>query len=117
MDENGDFTIAWQSEGQGLSFFNIIEAQRFDRNGNPLGNEFMVNMTDNTTINFDPYVAMADDGTIAITWTNTSDPNYINGRTPVVRNVRAQVLQRPGHGGGERELHALHGRRRLDGRL
>ena len=72
MDENGDFTIAWQSEGQGLSFFNIIEAQRFDRNGTPLGNEFMVNATDNTTINFAPYVGMADDGTTAITWTNTA---------------------------------------------
>jgi hypothetical protein len=95
MDENGDFTIAWQSEGQGLSFFNIIEAQRFDSNGNPLGNEFMVDMADNTTINYDPYVAMADDGTFAISWTNTSDPNYINGG-PVADNVRAQIYNAQG---------------------
>ncbi len=79
MDENGNFTIAWQSEAQGLSFFNSIEAQRFDRDGNRLGNEFAVT-TDPTTLssaNLVPDVAMADDGTIAITWTNTDDPTYV----------------------------------------
>jgi hypothetical protein len=95
MDENGNFTIAWASEGQGLSFFNLIEAQRFDRDGNRLGNELMVNTTDNTTINFAPYVAMADDGTIAITWSNTADPSYVNGGA-VATNVRAKVYNSQG---------------------
>ena len=77
MDENGDFTIAWASEGQGMSFFNTIEAQRFSRDGNRLGNEFMVNNTDLTDVNFVPYVAMSDDGTIGITWSETTTTAFL----------------------------------------
>ena len=77
MDENGDFTIAWQGEGAGLSFSNDIEAQRFDRDGNRLGSEFMVNTSDSTLVNFAPYVGMAPDCTFAVTWSQTDDPNYI----------------------------------------
>ena len=84
MDASGDFTIAWSGDrehpqGQPQSFFNNIEAQRFDSSGNRVGNEFQVNTTDNTTECFDAYVGMASDGTFAITWSNTSDPNYDYG--------------------------------------
>ena len=79
MDPDGDFTIAWQSEGQGLSYFNTIQAQRYDRNGNPLGGEFMVDTFDTTDIDFAPYVAMSHDGVIAIAWTQTSNPqNFLD---------------------------------------
>ncbi len=77
MDENGDFTIAWASQGQGMSFFNVIEAQRFDRDGNRLGSEFMVNDTDLTDVSFMPDVAMSNDGTIAITWSETNDTAFL----------------------------------------
>ena len=77
MDENGDFTVAWASQGQSMSFFNAIEAQRFDRDGNRLGNEFMVNNTDLTDVSFSPYVAMSDDGSIGITWSETADTSYL----------------------------------------
>ena len=76
MNLGGDFTIAWATEGQNLSYFNSIEAQIYDRDGNRVGSEFRVNSVENTTVNFAPAVAMSDDGVIAITWTNTADPNY-----------------------------------------
>ncbi|MEN6407451.1 MAG: leishmanolysin-related zinc metalloendopeptidase [Thermoguttaceae bacterium] len=76
MDGDGNFTIAWQGVGQDLSYFNNIRAQRYDRDGNRLGDEFQVNTTDNTSINFNPYVAMSDDGVLAIGWDNTNDANY-----------------------------------------
>ena len=77
MDNAGNFTIAWQSIGQGLSFFNTISAQRYDHYGNPIGTEFIVNTPDNTTDSLYPYVAMSGDGVIAVTWTNTSDPSWL----------------------------------------
>ena len=77
MDSAGDFTIAWQSEGQGLSFFNTISARRYDHNGNPIGDEFVVNTPDRTTDTIFPYVAMSGDGLIAITWSDTADANWL----------------------------------------
>ena len=95
MDSVGDFTIAWQSEGQGLSFFNTISAQRYDHTGKPLGGEFVVNTPDNTTDSLFPYVAMSGDGLIAVTWTNTGDPNWLMARS--LRRVGlGQGLRCPG---------------------
>ena len=95
MDMNGNFTIAWQSEGKDLSFSNNIMAQHFDRDGNRLGNEFTVNGLDNTTVNFAPDVGMAADGTFAISWTNTDDPNYVLD-TSYDSNVVAKVYNAQG---------------------
>ena len=108
MDSDGNFTIAWQSMGQNLSFFNNIEAQRYDREGNRLGSEFMVNTADNTTIKFDPYVAMSHDGVIAIGWNDTNDPNYyLNGGIGVAVYAKvydftgAVLVGQFGAGGGD----------------
>ena len=91
MDENGDFTIGWQGKGQTLSFFNTIEAQRYDRYGNRLGQEFQVNTTTATSVNFQTYVAMSGDGkATAIAWMNTNDPNYFLGNAFLVA-VTAKV--------------------------
>ena len=95
MDTAGNFTIAWQSTAQGLSFFNTISAQRFDHAGNRLGNEFTVNAPDNTTVSLWPYVAMSDDGLVAVTWTNTSDVNYLYNQGYVAA-VLAQVYDPQG---------------------
>ena len=98
MDGSGNFTIAWESQGQPLSFFNNIEAQRYDRDGNRVGNEFMVNSVDLTTTDFDPYVGMANDGTFAITWSDTADPNYIvDGGTGYSSAVEAKVYDPQGN--------------------
>ncbi|UCG69208.1 MAG: fibronectin type III domain-containing protein [Thermoplasmata archaeon] len=42
MDPAGNFIIVWSSEGQDGDGYGIY-AQRFDKNGNPLGSEFRVN--------------------------------------------------------------------------
>ena len=76
MDDAGNFVIAWANEAQDISFFNGITAQRFDRYGERLGNEFQVNVED-TAIHYQPYVGMSSDGHTAITWTLTSDPDYL----------------------------------------
>jgi len=79
MDYDGNFTIAWVSTGQDVSFFNRVSAQRYDRDGNRLGGEFVVmgltNQAD-TSIHHDPYVSMSDQGHVLFTWTETDDPYY-----------------------------------------
>ena len=85
MDAAGNFTIAWESGGQELSYFNSIWAQRYDYNGNPIGNQFQVNTgNNNTTYSYDPIVGVSDDGIAVIAWSNTNDPNYFLGNTAVV---------------------------------
>ena len=76
MDEAGNFVIAWANLGQDLSYFNGIVAQRFDRHGNPLGGEWLVNAED-TSIHYDPYVGLSVDGHFAVSWTETDDANFL----------------------------------------
>ncbi|MBN1911068.1 MAG: trypsin-like serine protease [Pirellulales bacterium] len=81
MDYDGNFTIAWASTAQEVSHFNRIGAQRYDRDGNRLGTEFIVVDPDNnidTNIHFDPYVSMSDEGHILFTWSQTTNPAYQN---------------------------------------
>ncbi len=75
IDGSGNFVIAWSSMAQDFSYFNSINAQRFDRDGNRIGAEFVVN-EDMTTINMLPYVGVAQDGVFAIGWERTNDPNW-----------------------------------------
>ena len=95
MDTNGNFTIAWDEQGLDYSFFNLIYAQRFDYGDNPLGSNFEVNTTDNTTINFVPTVGVSGDGLIAIGWTNTNDPNYLQNN-PYASTGMAKVYTAQG---------------------
>jgi len=67
MDGQGNFVIAWDGEGQSISYFNGIGAQRFDHNGNRLGGEFLVNAED-TQVHNNPYVAVSHDGHFLVTW-------------------------------------------------
>ena len=89
MDDAGNFTIAWGSGGQDLSYFNSVRARTFDRDYGPsgtgsgddfvgegAGDEFLVNQ-ENTTIHFNPYVAVSPAGDILIAWTNTDDEQYV----------------------------------------
>jgi len=78
MDDMGGFVVVWANQGQDISYFNGIVAQRFDRRGARIGNEFMVNRED-TSIHIQPYVGMSHDGHLAVTWTRTDDPGYIYG--------------------------------------
>ncbi|MEZ0371540.1 MAG: hypothetical protein ACAI44_20790, partial [Candidatus Sericytochromatia bacterium] len=69
MDADGDFTISWtsynqdQAEGYNYGVF----AQRYNPSGNPLGDEFQVNV-ETAEEQARPVIAMDDDGDFAIVW-------------------------------------------------
>ena len=88
MDNDGNFSIAWSGTGQDVGFFNSIHLQRFNRDGERLDGEIAVNSTD-TSVHFDPYVAMSADGLTLVTWTRTDDPNSQNDAT-VLRTLYGQ---------------------------
>jgi len=66
MDADGNFVIAWDSNGQDGSGWGIY-AQRYDSAGNPIGSEFRVN-TYTANDQGDPSVAMDADGNFLIAW-------------------------------------------------
>ncbi|NQT39502.1 MAG: hypothetical protein HQ581_18545, partial [Planctomycetes bacterium] len=67
MDADGDFVITWASDGQSNSFFNGVKAQQYNRDGDRLGGEWLVNDED-TELHRAPWVGVSDDGHFAISW-------------------------------------------------
>jgi Secretion system C-terminal sorting domain len=68
MDSDGDFVIAWQSDGQYGDFYGIY-AQRYNSSGLAQGAEFLVN-TYTTDSHRYPSIAMDSDGDFVIAWTS-----------------------------------------------
>jgi hypothetical protein len=66
MDEKGNFVITWQSEGQDGHAWGVF-AQRFNKRGEALGEEFQVNTTTLSHQSF-PAIAMDEKGNFVITW-------------------------------------------------
>jgi hypothetical protein len=66
MDADGDFVIAWRSDGQDGSSAGIY-AQRYNAAGVAQGSEFRVN-TYTTGIQREPSVSMDADGDFVVTW-------------------------------------------------
>jgi hypothetical protein len=66
IDSDGDFVIAWVSNGEDSEGYDIY-AQRYDRNGNPMGSEFQVN-TYTTNDQKWPSAAMDSNGNFVIAW-------------------------------------------------
>ncbi|MEM8931198.1 MAG: hypothetical protein AAGE94_08480 [Acidobacteriota bacterium] len=63
---NGEFVVTWESYGQDGDYFGVF-GQQLDAAGQPVGGEFPVNTT--TTANqWDPAVAVREDGSFVITW-------------------------------------------------
>jgi hypothetical protein len=67
MDSNGNFVVSWSNQGQLGSFYNGVMAQRFNRDGDRLGSEFMVNLP-NASHHDTSYVSMSADGHFVITY-------------------------------------------------
>ncbi|UCE74923.1 MAG: fibronectin type III domain-containing protein, partial [Methanomassiliicoccales archaeon] len=65
MDSTGNFIITWQRL-QDADYMGIF-AQRYDSDGNPVGNEFLVN-TYQTDDQLHPSIAMNDTGYFVIVW-------------------------------------------------
>jgi hypothetical protein len=68
MDAAGDAVVAWQSDNQAGSPFDIY-AQRYDAAGAPAGGEFRVNTLTAGEQSY-PGVAMDADGDFAVTWSS-----------------------------------------------
>ena len=65
---DGGFVVTWESDGQDGSGYGIF-GQRYDANGQPVGNEFQINTyTDNDQIR--PSVTGLNDGRFIVTWTS-----------------------------------------------
>jgi len=83
MNADGDFVVAWHGPGLTDADEEDIFAQRFDPNGEPVGNEFIVN-TNTIDEQLYPSVAMNNDGSFVIVWESENVPeegdNAISGR-------------------------------------
>ncbi|HEY9843057.1 MAG: hypothetical protein ACAI44_30460 [Candidatus Sericytochromatia bacterium] len=84
MDEDGNFVVVWQSARQDIDeVLGGVYARHFDAEGVPLTSEIHVN-TFTADAQFEPALAMDDDGNYAIVWTssNTSgdESNGVFGR-------------------------------------
>ncbi len=62
----GGFVVAWRSDSQDGSGAGVY-AQRFDTNGVPLGNEFLVNSTTGQN-QYQPSIAATADGGFVVAW-------------------------------------------------
>ena len=76
MDPYGNFVVVWANQGPDVSYFNNITMQRFDKNGELVGNEVEVN-NEVTNIEYDPDVAMGADDKVVVSWSDTQDPSYL----------------------------------------
>ncbi len=89
MDADGNFVIAWSTRAQDMSYFNGVYAQRYNKYAEKLdvptglpaatdvnGTEWRVDSED-TLWTLEAYVAMSDDGHLLITWSETTDPEYL----------------------------------------
>ena len=70
MDSDGDFVIAWGSDGQDGSLFGVY-AQRYNSAGQPQGNEFRVNSF-TTGTQSSPSIAMDADGGFVVAWNSSN---------------------------------------------
>lgn len=78
MDNEGNFTVVWADTAQEMSYINGINMQRFDAEGNKIGEQVRVD-TEVTGVALLPQVAMSPDGRqIAVSW-NWYDPAGISG--------------------------------------
>ncbi len=66
MDQNGDFTVVWESYQENRISWGI-EGQRFSATGAKVGGEFQINQYTNGQ-QMDPHVAMDLAGDFAVTW-------------------------------------------------
>jgi hypothetical protein len=65
MDAEGNFVVVWQEWKNGD--YRLIKAQRFDNQGEPLGNELVIEDA-GAEANGVPSIAVAEDGKFVVTW-------------------------------------------------
>jgi hypothetical protein len=78
MDDAGNFVVAWQGAGLALDDTFGVFAQLFDRFGQAVGDQFLVN-TFTDSLQSQPSVAMDSDGDFAVTWTSYGQDGDVDG--------------------------------------
>lgn len=73
MDADGDFVIAWRGLANNGSGLEEIAARRFNRLGQPQGDDFRVDEPNARQPRFRPSVDMAPDGRFVVVWMDTGD--------------------------------------------
>lgn len=75
MQDNGNFVVVWYSfsnqDGNGTGIY----GRRFEADGTPLGDEFLVN-TDIVGNQFLPAVACTDDGDFVVVWSGVDEDGF-----------------------------------------
>lgn len=89
MDTNGNFVITWESRDQ-YPWHRIL-AQRFNKQGKPLGKEFQVN-TYNSYDQRSPAIAMDPNGNFVITWSSYLSDNSATGISAQRFNKKGKAL-------------------------
>jgi Ca2+-binding RTX toxin-like protein len=82
---DGRFVVTWQSDDTGDGSSTCIRARLFDANGEPAGDDFIVNTT-GTNGQFDPSVTALADGRFVVSWWS-NDPGDGSGAC-----IRAQIF-------------------------
>ena len=77
VDSNGNFMVAWESQGQDGSGLGVY-GQRYGTNGNTIGSEFQIN-TYTTNNQFLPFVAMFPTGDFVVTWVSFGQDGSAEG--------------------------------------
>ena len=86
LDGAGNFVVVWTSAGSPGSddSSDSVQARRFQADGTPLGPQFQVN-TSVTNDQYEPVVAMAEDGEFVVAWTSNNDDDFDLGNVYVQR--------------------------------
>jgi WD40 repeat protein/serine/threonine protein kinase len=66
INSRGEFAIVWSNQSQGESSWDV-HAQRYNADGNPVGDEFQVNRHE-VGDQWGPSLALGDDGTLVVAW-------------------------------------------------
>ena len=99
MDSNGEFIVVWGTSAQPYSYFNNIQGQMYDRDGNRIGGEFRVNQNNvpGTGVPppaLHPSVAMSEPkNTFVVSWTGLRPTHKRNGLRQPIRTSKAIALQ------------------------
>lgn len=72
MNNSGNFIVTWESSGDQDGSFHRIYAKLYDKNADPVTDEFQVN-TYQPNSQGSPAVAMADNGDFVIAWESSDD--------------------------------------------
>ncbi len=90
MDDDGDFVVAWTTEGQVSSGADVF-ARRFNAAGMGLGDDFLVNVTTGRGQQ-NPAVAMDGDGDVIVSWESSHQDGFSWGIFAQVYDASGNVL-------------------------